>query len=63
VGTPAGNEFDPKAFLAKVGEGKAILKIGKNQRVFEQGDVAAAVFYIQKGRVKLSACPSRGRKR
>jgi hypothetical protein len=40
VGTPAKNEFDPKAFLAKVGAGKTIVKIKKNQHVFEQGDVA-----------------------
>ena len=44
--------YDPKAFLAKVGAGKTILKLEKNQHVFEQGDVAGAVFYIQKGRVK-----------
>jgi CRP/FNR family transcriptional regulator, cyclic AMP receptor protein len=45
--------FDPKLFLAKVGEGKTILKFGKNQIVFAQGDAADTVFYIQKGRVKV----------
>jgi CRP-like cAMP-binding protein len=54
VGKPAKKEFDPKAFLAKVGAGKTILKFKKNQDVFEQGDVADTVFYIQKGRVKLT---------
>jgi hypothetical protein len=44
--------FDPKSFLAKVGEGKVILKFKKNQIVFAQGDVANTVFYIQKGRIK-----------
>jgi hypothetical protein len=29
VGNPANNGFDPKAFLAKVGAGKAILKFEK----------------------------------
>jgi CRP/FNR family transcriptional regulator, cyclic AMP receptor protein len=48
------DEFDPKAFLAKVGAGKTILKLQKNQHVFEQGGVANAVFYIQKGSVKLT---------
>ena len=50
----AGNGFVPKTFLSKVGVGKTILKFEKNQHVFEQGDVADAVFYIQKGRVKLT---------
>ena len=42
--------FDAKGFLANVGAGKAILEFHKNQNVFEQGDVADTVFYIQKGR-------------
>jgi len=41
--------FDPKAFLAKVGEGKTIATYRKDQIVFSQGEVADAVFYIQKG--------------
>jgi hypothetical protein len=36
VGRPAKNEFDPKDFLAKVGVGKTISKIKKNQHVFKQ---------------------------
>jgi hypothetical protein len=34
--------FDPKTFLAKVGEGKAVCKYRKDQIVFSQGDVAVA---------------------
>ena len=45
--------FDPKEFLAKVGEGKTILEYRKDQIVFAQGDSADTVFYIQKGRVKV----------
>ena len=37
--------FDPKAFLAIVGEGKTILEFGKDQVVFAQGDAADTVFY------------------
>jgi hypothetical protein len=36
----ANDGFDPKAFLAKVGVGKTILKLAKNKHVFERGDVA-----------------------
>jgi CRP/FNR family transcriptional regulator, cyclic AMP receptor protein len=53
MGKSANREFDPKAFLARVGAGKTILNIRKNQHVFEH-DVADTVFYIQKGRVSLS---------
>ena len=59
----ANDRFDPKAFLAKVGAGKTILKLEKNQHVFEQGDVADTVLYIQKGRVKLTSSQSKVRKR
>jgi CRP/FNR family transcriptional regulator, cyclic AMP receptor protein len=53
--------FDPKLFLAKVGEGKTILKFDKNQVVFAQGDVADAVFYIQKGRIKVLVISEQGK--
>jgi CRP-like cAMP-binding protein len=53
--------FDPKAFLAKVGEGTAISKYQKDQTVFPQGEVADAVFYIQKGKIKLTVVSKRGK--
>jgi CRP/FNR family transcriptional regulator, cyclic AMP receptor protein len=46
--------FDPKIFLAKVGEGKTVFKYRKDQIVFSQGELADAVFYIQQGKVKLT---------
>src|ERR1700680_2299674 len=61
MGKLANNGFDPKAFLAKVGAGKTILKFEKNQHVFEQGDVADTVFYIQKGSVKLTVLSEQGK--
>src|SRR6478752_5007442 len=53
--------FDAKIFLGKVGAGKQVLEFHKNQHVFEQGDVADAVFYIQKGRVKLTVLSEQGK--
>ncbi len=44
-----------------MGAGKAILKIKTNQHVFEQGDVAGTIFYIQKGRVKLTVLSEQGK--
>jgi CRP/FNR family cyclic AMP-dependent transcriptional regulator len=53
--------FDPKIFLAKVGEGKAVCKYRKDQIVFSQGDVADAVFYIQQGKIKLTVISEQGK--
>jgi CRP/FNR family cyclic AMP-dependent transcriptional regulator len=53
--------FDPKEFLAKVGEGKTISKYRKDQVVFSQGQVADAVFYIQQGKVKLTVISEQGK--
>src|ERR1700737_4725728 len=61
MGKPANDVFDAKVFLAKVGAGKQVLEFHKNQHVFEQGDVAEAVFYIQKGRVKLTVLSEQGK--
>jgi CRP/FNR family transcriptional regulator, cyclic AMP receptor protein len=48
-------------FLAKVGAGKTILEIRKNQNVFMQGDVADTIFYLQKGRLKLTVMSEHGK--
>ena len=53
--------FDPKAFLAKVGEGKAIVEYLKDQVVFAQGDVADTIYYIQKGRLKVVVISEQGK--
>jgi CRP/FNR family transcriptional regulator, cyclic AMP receptor protein len=53
--------FDPKIFVAKVGDGEAISHYQKDQIVFSQGDIADAVFYIQKGRIKLTVISERGK--
>jgi CRP-like cAMP-binding protein len=58
---PPKEMFDAKVFLAKVGDGKAILELRKNQKIFEQGDVAETVFYIQKGKVKLTVLSEQGK--
>jgi CRP/FNR family transcriptional regulator, cyclic AMP receptor protein len=53
--------FDPKIFLSKVGDGRTVTDYKKNQGVFAQGDPADAIFYIQKGKVKLSVVSARGK--
>ena len=58
---PDKDMFDPRIFLAKVGTGKQVLEFHKNQHVFEQGDVADTVFYIQRGKVKLTVVSEQGK--
>src|SRR5450432_4552216 len=53
--------FDPRKFLAKVGKGKTIAELQKDEVVFSQGDTADAVFYIQKGKIKLTVISEQGK--
>jgi len=55
------NEFDPEAFLAQNGLGRTTLELKTHQTVFSQGDSADTVFYLQKGRVKLTVISKRGK--
>ena len=59
--TKCRSSFDPKAFLAKVGEGRSINRYRKDQIVFSQGDPADAVFYIERGEVKFTVVSEQGK--
>jgi CRP/FNR family transcriptional regulator, cyclic AMP receptor protein len=61
MGKPAKSVFDAQVFLAKVGEGKSILQFKKGKNVFVQGDPADTVFYIQKGKIKLTVLSDHGK--
>ncbi|HSB70705.1 MAG TPA: Crp/Fnr family transcriptional regulator [Candidatus Methylomirabilis sp.] len=53
--------FDPGTFLAKVGEGRSTMDYRKNRIVFAQGDKADAVFFLRKGKVKLTVVSNQGK--
>jgi CRP/FNR family cyclic AMP-dependent transcriptional regulator len=53
--------FNPKSFLAKIGEGRSIHAYRREQIGFSQGDPADAVFYIQKGEVKITVVSEQGK--
>ncbi len=53
--------FNPQAFLSAVGVGRTVGKYRRNQRVFSQGDRANSVFYVQKGKIKLTVISERGK--
>jgi CRP/FNR family cyclic AMP-dependent transcriptional regulator len=54
-------DFDPKDFLATIGEGRRVLLFPKNRAIFTQGDVADAVFYIHGGQVRLTVVSQSGK--
>ena len=53
--------FDPDRFLATIGQGRKNLVVARKKRIFTQGDAADAVFYIQKGKVRLTVVSKTGK--
>jgi CRP/FNR family cyclic AMP-dependent transcriptional regulator len=53
--------FDPKAFLATVGPGHTVSDLRKNEVVFLQSAAADAVFYAQKGKIKIVVSSEQGK--
>jgi CRP-like cAMP-binding protein len=54
-------DFDPRKFLATIGEGRKVVAFPKKQTIFAQGDAADAVFYIQQGKVRLTVVSETGK--
>ena len=54
-------DFDPKKFLATIGEGRTVVSFPKKQTIFTQGDSADSVFYIQAGKVRLTVLSKIGK--
>jgi CRP-like cAMP-binding protein len=55
------SSFNPKAFLASIGQGRRVLEFRRKDAIFTQGEAANAVFYIHKGRVRLTVVSQRGK--
>jgi CRP-like cAMP-binding protein len=53
--------FDVNTFLARIGEGRSLVEYPKDRVVFAQGDKADAVFYLRKGKVKLTVVSTQGK--
>ena len=54
-------DFDPRKFLATIGEGRKVVAFPRKQTIFAQGDAADAVFYIQEGKVRLTVVSESGK--
>src|SRR5271154_6361596 len=55
------SSFNSTSFLAKVGKGRSVGNYRKGQVVFSQGDAGDAVFYVQKGKVKVTVVSEQGK--
>ncbi|HEY6770572.1 MAG TPA: Crp/Fnr family transcriptional regulator [Candidatus Sulfotelmatobacter sp.] len=53
--------FDPAAFLANAGLGRRIVQVKAKQSFFSQGNTANSIFYLQKGRAKLTVVSTNGK--
>lgn len=47
-------DFDPHTFLTTIGKGREMVSFPKKQTIFAQGDPTDGLFFIQKGKVRLS---------
>ena len=56
-----GGSFDPQVFLATVGLKRSITQCRPDHKIFSQGDPSDAVFFIQKGRVKVTVVSKQGK--
>ncbi len=55
------HDFDPREFLATIGDGRKVVAFPKKQTIFAQGDAADSVFYVQQGKVRLSVVSKVGK--
>ena len=53
--------FDPKDFLATIGEGRKVVLFSRKQTIIAQGAPADAVFYIQQGKARLTVVSDAGK--
>ena len=53
--------FDTAAFLASAGLGRRIVQLAPNEAFFAQGGPADSVFYLQKGRAKVTVVSAAGK--
>jgi len=53
--------FDPKMFLSKIGSGRTNLKFTAHDFIYAQGDAANAVYYLQKGKAKITVTSKGGK--
>jgi len=53
--------FDPHAFLSRIDGGRTITEYRSGETVYQQGDTANSIFFIQKGRAKATVLSEQGK--
>ncbi len=53
--------FDAESFLARAGLGKKNLYLKKSEAAYAQGDAADAIFYVQKGQMRVTVSSAQGK--
>jgi CRP/FNR family transcriptional regulator, cyclic AMP receptor protein len=53
--------FDAQAFLASAGLGRRIVQLAPKETFFSQGDPADSIFYLRKGRAKITIVSRAGK--
>jgi CRP/FNR family transcriptional regulator, cyclic AMP receptor protein len=53
--------FDVATFLEKAGLGRRIIQLKPKQAFFSQGNAADSIFYLQKGRAKITVVSKSGK--
>jgi CRP-like cAMP-binding protein len=61
MATKKNQPVDWEPFLSKLSRGKTILDCGANRHIFRQGEPADSVFYLRRGKVKLSVTSRQGK--
>jgi CRP/FNR family cyclic AMP-dependent transcriptional regulator len=61
VKTTGNGKFDPAVFLETAANGRVISAHAKKDVIFAQGDAANSVFYIKKGKVKITVVSKQGK--
>lgn len=61
MATKQKKSFDAKVLLPEANGGRTIDQYRKNQIIFAQGDSADSIFYIQKGKVKITVVSEQGK--
>ena len=61
IATKKKRSFDPKRFLASIGEGRKIVLVRIKKTIYAQGEACDALFYIQKGTVRLTVVSKDGK--
>ena len=54
-------DFDPKVFLGRAEPGRVTERYEKNQKIFCQGDIAESVFFLHRGKVKVTVLSEHGK--